>query len=197
MSTHGKIMLGACLSLSVLAGCGGQQAAGRAAAPAPRAPSAAPARQAAPAGQLARADVERVLRQGPPWILRRVPVEEVIRAGAFIGWKILALPPDWSGIELKPGDVVTHVNGTALERPDDLFAAYRALASANEVKIAYEREGAARELVMPIFGPPSKETLQAFESDSPPRRPTTARPRGTTVIEEETDSDTSFESDEL
>ncbi|WP_437289988.1 serine protease [Sorangium sp. So ce406] len=196
MSTHGKLMLGACLSLAVLAGCGGQQASGPAAAPAPPAKSAAPARQAAPAGQLARADVERVLMQGPPWILRRVPVEEVVRAGAFIGWKILALPPDWSAIELKPGDVVTQVNGTPLERPDDLFAAYRALASANELKIAYEREGTARELVMPIFGPPSQETVKAFDSDSPPRRPATARPRGTTVIEED-DGGTSLESDEM
>lgn len=178
-------MLGACLSLSVLAGCGGQQATAPAAAPAPRATGAAPAKQAAPAGQLARADVDRVLLQGPPWILRRVPVEEVIRAGAFIGWKILALPPDWSAIELKPGDVVTQVNGTALERPDDLFAAYRALASASELKIAYEREGTARELVVPIFGPPSPETVKAFESDSPPRRPPATRPRGTTVIEED------------
>ncbi|WP_437783584.1 serine protease [Sorangium sp. So ce1097] len=196
MSTHGKLMLGACLSLAVLAGCGGQQAAGPAPAPPPPASSAAPVKQTAPAGQLARADVERVLLQGPPWILRRVPVEEVIRAGAFIGWKILALPADWSDIELKPGDVVTRVNGAPLERPDDLFAAYRAVASANELKIAYEREGTARELVVPIFGPPSQETVKAFESDSPPRRPATSRPRGTTVIEED-DGRTPFESDAM
>ncbi|WP_437592249.1 serine protease [Sorangium sp. So ce1000] len=185
MSTPLRLLLGACLSLSVLAGCGGRQTAAPAAAPAQRTAGAAPSKQAVPAGQLARADVDRVLLQGPPWILRRVPVEEVIRAGAFIGWKILALPADWSGIELKAGDVVTQVNGTTLERPDDLFTAYRALASASELKIAYEREGTARELVVPIFGAPSKETVEAFASDSPPRRPTTNRPRGTTVIEED------------
>ncbi|WP_437736270.1 serine protease [Sorangium sp. So ce1335] len=196
MSMHGKLMLGASLSLALLAGCGGQQAASPAPAPAPPAASAAPARPAAPAGQLARADVDRVLLQGPPWILRRVPVEEVIRAGAFIGWKILALPADWSDIELKPGDVVTRVNDTPLERPDELFAAYRAVASANELKIAYEREGTARELVVPIFGPPSQETVKAFDSDGPPRRPATARPRGTTVIEED-DGRSPLESDAM
>ncbi|WP_437908500.1 serine protease [Sorangium sp. So ce327] len=185
MSTPVRLLLGACLSLSVVAGCGGPQTAAPAAAPAPRAQSATPPKQAVPAGQLARADVDRVLLQGPPWILRRVPVEEVVRAGAFIGWKILALPADWSSIELKTGDVVTQVNGTTLERPDDLFAAYRALASASELKITYEREGAARELVVPIVGAPSKETVETFASDSPPRRATTARPRGTTVIEED------------
>ncbi|WP_437679942.1 serine protease [Sorangium sp. So ce131] len=196
MSTHGTLTLVACLSLSVLAGCGGQQTAAPAPAPVSRAPSAAPTKQAAPAGQLARADVERVLLLGPPWILRRVPVEEVIRAGAFIGWKILALPPDWNELDLKPGDVVTQINGTPLERPDDLFAAYRKLASATELKVTYEREGTARELVVPIFGPPSQEVVKTFESDSPPRRPTAARRRGTTVIEEE-DTSTPLDSNEL
>lgn len=179
-------MLGACLSwLAALAGCGGSQPAAPAAAAPPPAQSAAQAKVAAPPGQLARPDVERVLLQGPPWILRRVPVEEVIRAGAFIGWKILALPEDWNQIELKTGDVVTAVNGKTLERPDDLFTAWRELARANEIKISYEREGAARELVIPIFGPPSQEAIQALESDNgPPRRSTSGRPRGTTVIEE-------------
>ncbi|AUX21402.1 serine protease [Sorangium cellulosum] len=208
MSMPGKLLLGAYLSLSAsaglaglagltglaagLAGCGGQQAPTPVAAPAPKAPRPAPAKPVAPPGQLARADVERVLLQGPPWILRRVPVEEVIRAGAFIGWKILALPPDWSELELKPGDVVMQVNGASLERPDDLFAAYRNVAGANELKIAYEREGSARELVLPIFGPPSKDVVAAFERDAPPpRRATGARPRGTLVIEEQ-DSSTTF-----
>ncbi|MGK4006340.1 serine protease [Sorangium sp. So ce1036] len=210
MSTSGKLLLGACLSLSasaglaglagvaglagltgLAAGCGGQQAPAPAAAPAPQAPRPAPPKPVAPPGQLARADVERVLLQGPPWILRRVPVEEVIRAGAFIGWKILALPPDWTDIELKPGDVVMQVNGASLERPDDLFAAYRNVASANELKIAYEREGSARELVLPIFGPPSKDVVAAFESDAPPpRRSTATRPRRTLVIEEQDSSTT-------
>src|SRR5690242_14213138 len=64
-------------------------------------PPAMPLRDppAAP-GHLARADVERVLRQGPPWLLRRVVPEEVIRGGKFIGWRILSMPDDW-GIDLK------------------------------------------------------------------------------------------------
>lgn len=204
MSTSGKLLLGAYLSLSASAGlaglaglmglavgCGGQQAPAPQAAPATPAPRAAPAKPVVPPGHLAREDVERVLLQGPPWILRRVPVEEVIRAGAFIGWKILALPPDWNDIELKPGDVVMQVNGATLERPEDLFAAYRNVASASEIKIAYEREGTARELVLPIFGPPSSDVVAAFESDAPPPRgPTAARPRGTVVIEEQDTSTT-------
>src|SRR5262245_34823353 len=84
------------------------------------APSAAPRSAPMAPGHVARADVERVLRQGPPWLLRRVVPEEVIRGGKFIGWRILSMPDDW-GIDLKSGDVVTKVNGLALERPDDLW----------------------------------------------------------------------------
>jgi hypothetical protein len=187
MSRNGRLILGACLSLcAALAGCGGKPApVSAAAAPPPPSASAKPSKRDVPPGQLAREDVESVLLRGPAWLLRRVPMEEVIRAGAFIGWKILALPESWTHVELKPGDVVTKVNGATLERPDDFFAAWRNLVSASELRVAYEREGAARELVMPISGAPSKEALEAFESDAPPRRPATSRKATTTVIEED------------
>jgi S1-C subfamily serine protease len=179
------MLVGACLGLcAALSGCGAPQSPAPTAARPPPPPSAAPAKRVVPPGQLAREDIEPVLRQGPPWILRRVPVEEVIRNGAFIGWKILAMPDGWT-VDLKPGDVVSKVNGVTLERPDDLFAAWRNLVSASELRVAYEREGAARELVMPISGAPTQETIQAFESASPPRRPTASRKRATTVIEED------------
>lgn len=181
-------MLGACLSLcAALVACGGKPAPVAATAAPPPAASAKPPKRQVPPGQLAREDVEAVLVKGPPWLLRRVPIEEVIRAGAFIGWKILAFPEGegWSAVELKIGDVITKVNGATLERPDDFFTAWRNLVSASELRIAYEREGTARELVMPISGAPSKDALKAFESDAPPRRPTASRQRSTTVIEED------------
>jgi S1-C subfamily serine protease len=187
MSTYGRLPHGARLALALaLAGCGAKPAP-VAATPAPSAPAqAAPAKRAPPPGQIAREDLDAALVQGPPWLLRRVPIEEVIRAGAFIGWKILALPEGWSSVDLKPGDVVTKANGVSLERPDDLFAAWRTAASATELRIAYEREGSARELVLPIAGAPSKETLKAIEGDAPPRRPAAgSRQRATTVIEED------------
>src|SRR5262245_20875098 len=104
--------------LAAAASCGGQ-------APPPAAPAAKPAapppkRASLPAGHLAREDVDAALAKGPPWILRRVAVEEVLRDGKFIGWRLVAMPADWKGIDLKPGDVVTTVNGQTLEKPDDL-----------------------------------------------------------------------------
>ncbi len=142
-------------------------------------PSAAPAASAPVApGHVARADVERVLRQGPPWLLRRVVPEEVIRGGKFIGWRILSMPDDW-GIDLKNGDVVTKVNGLALERPDDLWAAWVQLQSAVELRISYERDGQARDFVLAIDGPSSG--MAAMQNEPPPAAPKQSRWQ-TTVI---------------
>jgi hypothetical protein len=177
----------ACLALAApSAGCGAATPPPDKSTAPPSAAAAAPAVPALPPGQLARGQVENVLVQGPPWLLRRVPIEEVIRAGAFIGWKVLALPDSWSNIEIKPGDVITKVNGATLERPDDLFEVWKGLVTAKEIRIDYEREGAPRQLVLQIVGDPSKEVVAAFEKGGPPPpRKTATRPRGVTVIEED------------
>lgn len=149
--------------------------------PASAQPSAAPAsgNAALAPGHVARADVERVLRQGPPWLLRRVVPEEVIRGGKFIGWRILSMPDDWA-IDLKSGDVVTKVNGLALERPDDLWAAWVQLQSAVELRISYERDGQARDAVLAIDGPSAG--MAPLQNDpTPPPGPRHSRWQ-TTVI---------------
>ena len=122
-------------------------------------------------GHLARADLERVLRQGPPWLLRRVVPEEVIRGGKFVGWRILSMPDDWT-VDLKQGDVVTRVNGLAIEQPDDLWAAWVQLQAAPALRISYERDGQPREIVLAIDGPSSAKPgdLQG-DAQPPPSRP--------------------------
>lgn len=133
------------------------------AAPAAAGPAAAP-------GHLARADVEGVLQKGPPWLLRRVKMEEVIREGKFVGWRILTLSlPDAWKVDLKPGDIVKTVNGLALERPDDFFAAWMQLHSAVELRLACEREGKPHEVAMPIDGPSkAASALAQIEAEPPP-----------------------------
>src|SRR5262245_5761331 len=131
------------LVLLALGGCGGAEPP-PAAAPQAAAKPAKPPPASLPAGHIARADVDAVLAEGPPWVLRRVPIEEVIREGKFYGWRVVAMPPEWSGIDLKPGDVVTRVNGMTLEKPDDLFTAWTSLVIASDLKVAYERDGADR-----------------------------------------------------
>lgn len=153
---------------------------------APAQSAATPAEAAVAAGHLARADVEGVLQKGPPWLLRRVKMEEVIREGKFVGWRILTLSlPDAWKVDLKPGDVVKTVNGLALERPDDLFAAWMQLHSAVELRLACEREGKAHEVAMPIDGPSKAASALAQMEAEPPPPPRRSRWQ-TIVIEGDT-----------
>lgn len=164
------------LAASVALGCAEHDAAPPQTPPSKAAPTAAPSASVKAAaavtapGHLSRGEVERVLRQGPPWLLRRVVPEEVIREGKFVGWRMLSLPEDWK-VDLQNGDVVTKVNGLAIERPDDLWAAWMQLQSAVELRVAYERDGKARELVMPIDGPSVAGATTAQVDQPPPPKP--------------------------
>jgi S1-C subfamily serine protease len=158
-----------------------------AASPATKSAASAPRPASAPPGHLSRSDVDNALAAGPPWILRRVAIEEVLKDGKFVGWRVVAMPAAWTGIDLKPGDVVTRVNGMTIERPEELYTAWTSLVVASDLKIAYERDGAPRELVFHIDGAPSKQSpVPAADAPPPPRK----QPRGksTIVITEETGS---------
>jgi hypothetical protein len=162
--------------------------------PPPTVPAAAPARPAAsaaegptaPPGHLLRGEVDRVLvTQGPPWVLRRVISEEVIRNdGKFGGWRLVGLPEEWRGIDVKPGDVVTRVNGLPLENPDEAWEAWKSVGKSADLKLDIVRDGAARQIVIPIDGAPSAETAKALGRDPGPQRPgnPAQNPRGSIVL---------------
>jgi len=137
-------------------------------------PAAEQAPKASPDGQIHRAELDVVLRQGPAWVLERVPLEEVMDAGKFVGWRVMSLPPDWQEIELQPGDVVTRINAMPLERPTDFFAAWTTLGVASELKISYRRDGKDQELSIPIFGQADPEMpgrLQKQPEQQPQAKP--------------------------
>ena len=145
----------------------------------------APATPPAPAGppdKLERTALKTVLPSGLPWILRRVWPEEVVREGKFIGWRLVAIPEEWLGLDVRPDDIVTRVNGKGVETPDQLWDAWTSLATATELRIAYERNGEGKEFVLPIAGEPAPELLASLNSPSPPPRKATAK-KGTIVIE--------------
>ena len=176
------LVLPACLAL---AACGGSDAPAQVKAPPPAKAVATPKPASLPPGQLARAEVDAVvLRNGPPWILTRVGVEEVLRDGKFVGWRILSMPKEWSSIDLKPGDVVTRVNGMTIEKPEELWTAWTSLVVASDLRVAYERDTAPREVIFHIDGEPAKEVPQALRDDAAPARPPpdTAVKKGRTVV---------------
>ena len=97
--------------------------------------------------------------------------EEVMRAdGKFSGWRLVGLPEEWKDIDIKPGDVVTRVNGLPIETPDQAYDAWKSVASAPELKISLMRDGAARQLVLPIDGVLSPETSRALGQNAGPQR---------------------------
>lgn len=138
----------------------------------PKRPPPPPAQVPVPEGALDRGSLEVVLRQGPPWLLERVPVEEVLEGTKFVGWRVQELPLEWRGIALQPGDVVTSVNTMPLETPTDFWAAWTSLSVASELKIAYLREGEPQEMSLPIYGQPSP-TLAKDMQKRPEKTPAT------------------------
>jgi general secretion pathway protein C len=139
------------LSLGVFFGCAGSPPEPVVPPSAPPKPVAAPA-PAAPLTTLRRPDVIGMVESGFGSFLQRVQVEPSLLAGRFRGWTIVDLRPSgfWEPVDLKPGDVVTSVNGLPIERDTEAYAAFESLRTADQLKVDYFRDGAPRSLAYPI-----------------------------------------------
>lgn len=124
---------------------------------APKSPSAAAPRVAVAVGTLERADVESVVDAGLGRFLTHVTLEPSLSAGKFSGWSIVGLQPAelWSAVDLRPGDVVTRVNGMAIERETEAFEAFQAVRQAPALEITYLRQNQPHTLRLTIVGAPS------------------------------------------
>lgn len=109
-----------------------------------------------PEGSLARADVVSVVDGGLGRFLQRARVEPTLDEGRFVGFRVIELVPDsfWGRTDLRPGDVVTHVNGTSIEDPNQAYEVFESLRTANGIEVRLLREGQARTLRFPIVGAP-------------------------------------------
>jgi type II secretory pathway component PulC len=118
--------------------------------PAPPPAAAAPV----PEHRLKRSVVHAAIAQGLGAFLQHVDLDDapVRVAGHFRGFRIAGLrdPQFWAGVDLKPGDVVTRVNGFPIERPEQAQTAFESLEVARELRVSYERAGEPHELVYPI-----------------------------------------------
>ncbi len=121
-----------------------------------------------PDGAIARPRLDLVLREGPAWLLDKVPVEEVMSGGKFVGWRVRELPAEWAGVDLHPGDVITKVNAMPVETPNDFWAAWTTLSVASELKIDYLRGAEAKVLSMPIVGQPDPHLPASLGGERPP-----------------------------
>jgi len=141
--------------LGLLVGCGGAPEAPAVApnrvAPAPAAQKALAARP--PRGALYRDDVNALIERGFPEFLKRVEVEPRLVDGQFRGWSIVNLNPSdfWSGVDLKPGDIVTRVNDLPIERETEAFDAFESLKQSDALRVAFQRDGQSRVLEYKII----------------------------------------------
>lgn len=108
-----------------------------------------------------RDEVSQVVDAGLGYFLQHVEVDAQLEHGNFRGFRILRLaPPDyWDGVDLKPGDVVTLVNGMPIERPVEAHRAFSALRTADQLVVSYLRAGQPRQITYRIKDrpkPPAK-----------------------------------------
>ncbi|MFO0697317.1 MAG: PDZ domain-containing protein [Polyangiales bacterium] len=102
---------------------------------------------------IARADLVPVLDAGLGRFLQGVSTEASLADGRFVGFRIVSLYPNdprFRGVDLRPGDVVTRINGTSIERPEGAFQVWNGLRVSSELMIEYLRDGERRELRYPI-----------------------------------------------
>ena len=103
---------------------------------------------------LKRSQVHGAVAQGLGVFLQHIELsDQPVRVdGKFHGFRIAALRDAkfWNGVDLRPGDVVTTVNGFPIERPEQAQTAFDSLEVASELRITYERDGKPREIVYPI-----------------------------------------------
>jgi type II secretory pathway component PulC len=154
-----NLVLGAALGLIA---CGGSapppQAPAQRAAPvsasAPKADNAEAAAVARTAPQpsttIRRSAIRAVLGAGPGAFLQRVTLDDhaVFLGGKFHGFRVQRLNDAefFKGVDLKPGDVVTSINGFGIEHPEEALEAFKSLEVASELRVGYERDGIPREL---------------------------------------------------
>jgi hypothetical protein len=139
------------LGLAFALGCGGASAD-----PEPTTPPPAETEAAAPtyeppvtSGTILRAELTPVLDAGLGRFLQGVVTEPRLEDGDFVGFELVSLYPDdprFARLDLRPGDVVTRVNGRSIERPEHAIAVWSSLRVASQLLVEYRHEGEAREL---------------------------------------------------
>lgn len=110
-----------------------------------RAVDAADAPQAmGAAGVVNKAEIAAFMRRGPSYVLTQVVVDPVHGKAGFEGYRIASVSPpveSFMAPQLKLGDVVTHLNGVRIERPDDYLQAWNRLKEVDVLSVDFVREG--------------------------------------------------------
>lgn len=107
------------------------------------------------AGTIPRALLRAELDRGIGRFLQNVRVQAAVSHGHFAGWKLVSLfakRPDVRVSVLQAGDVLLRVNGTSIERPEELKDVWDTLGDATEITLEIERNGQPSTLHYAISG---------------------------------------------
>jgi len=100
------------------------------------------------AAVITEAQRKRLLDKGPPYIFQVVQVEPARKDGEFRGYQIAGAKPEVREAmapQLEVGDIITRINGVAIERPEDYMKAWEKFADGEDVHIDLLRDGEKRE----------------------------------------------------
>ncbi len=131
-----------------------------------------------PSGVLWRHEVDATLEEGLGTFLQRVAVEPDFNLkGEFRGFRIVALGPRqyWDGVDIRPGDVVTGVNGMPIERETEAYAAFESLRKSETLQITILRNGEGRTLKYQIQARSSEGETTGPEVPAAPVAPAPAK----------------------
>lgn len=115
-------------------------------APAPPAPPPPPPPHTTPhpPGTILQSELFSILDTSPGVFLSHVDAEPRLVGGRFAGWVIRRFFADdarFVDSPLRPGDIVLRVNGSTLERPDQLGALWTRLRAAPALEVEINRAG--------------------------------------------------------
>jgi S1-C subfamily serine protease len=102
--------------------------------------------QPAPAsGQVERSRLHAVLDAGPGALLSGIEVHPRLDLrNQFQGWEVLRFAYTWA--DIRPGDVISTINGQPLGRPHEVQELWTQLRSADAIVVVGERDGSPLEL---------------------------------------------------
>lgn len=93
-------------------------------------------------GVIKRHELDEVLDKGLGNYLQNVETEPAFDQGRFIGFRIVTLFPGdlvYASLDLRPGDIVTRVNGRPISRPEQAAEVWDGLRTASDLTVQYLR----------------------------------------------------------
>ncbi|MGB5810507.1 MAG: hypothetical protein WBG86_08260 [Polyangiales bacterium] len=93
-------------------------------------------------GVIERQELDSVLAKGLGDYLQNVETEPAFDKGRFVGFRIVKLFPGdltYASLDLRPGDVVTRINGKPISRPEHASEVWEDLQTASDLIVEYRR----------------------------------------------------------